>query len=122
MNVRRWMIRQYTRLDLTRLKAQGLISIAGSVSMVLTAWVLGGSVLLILALGTAFLLLGFTGYALDKREFHKDQYLEQFKQLHAMLFVKQWEWITNKVATKMRMSEEDLADDLARWARELGFE
>jgi len=115
-----WITRQYTRIDLTRLKLQGLISVAGSASMVLTAWVLGGAALVIGGLTTLFLFIGLAGYVLDKLDFHKDQLEEQFKQQSIKIWEKQWEWVTAKIAQKSRMSEAALKEDIARWAQELG--
>jgi hypothetical protein len=114
--------RWYSRLALTITKMSTFIGFVGSVSMFVTAVVLGGSLLLAFFLAGGFAVVVVIAYALEQWGFQQEALVEQFDQQAKKLWVKQELFENSVTAMSLRMTDEELVEWLRHWAEELKVE
>jgi hypothetical protein len=103
-------------------KLNTFIAFIGSVSMTVTAVILGGQMLVLLGIGGGFLILLAIAYILDRSGFQREALDQRFKQETLKLWVKQEMHENAITAMCLRMTDEELVEWVEYWAEELDIE
>jgi hypothetical protein len=112
----------FSRYDLTITKIHKILGLVSAVSLLTTAIMLGGFLLLLVLFGVAAIAILLLAYLLDRSGFQSDELEERFEQQAKPLWVKQEQLDSSFVGLSTRMSDDELVEYVRYWAEQLNMD